>query len=79
MSEAFERAVAEGLSYFWAHMNAGHTVSFVGSSWEDGGFFTRDTEPVRDSKRNTVANFRCEVLDPDNQAHVAQCEEWFGN
>lgn len=78
-SEAFVRAEAEGLSFFWASMHVGHTAQFVGQSWEDGGFRTNDAgEPTKDSRGNTVAKFAAEKLDPENAQHVAQVEEWYG-
>jgi hypothetical protein len=78
-SKAFDQAVAEGLSYFWARMHVGHVIAFVGQTWEDGGFTTNDdTEPTSDPNGNTVAKFTCEVLDPSDADHVKQVEEWYG-
>lgn len=75
---AFDSAKSEGLSFFWAHMHAGHTVKFVGHSWEDGGFnVNAEWEPRSDSRGNTVAKFKVEDLDAKNKEHVNQCEEWY--
>lgn len=46
------------MTKFWAHMHVGHSVSFLGDSWGDGGFSTdSDGNPTRDGNRNTVANY----------------------
>ena len=75
MAEARE----EGLAYFSATLHVGGRISFVGNSWEDGGFSINDEgSPVRDSRGNTVATSRVEELDPSNTSHVALCEEWWG-
>jgi hypothetical protein len=78
-SQAWDAATAEGLAFFWAHMHVGHTVQFVGQSWEDGGFHTdAESNPTRDSRGNTVAKFTVEPLDAANESHRSQVQEWFG-
>ena len=78
-NEAFEAAKAEGLCFFWASLHVGHSVQFVGRSWEDGGFSVDDEgNPVRNAKGNKVARFRVETLDDQCDAHVYQANEWYG-
>jgi len=78
-NQAVEAATAEGLAYFWANMHTGHTISFIGQSWEDAGFRVNDDgEPTKDARGNTVASSTAEKIDAANAAHVAQCEEWYG-
>ena len=77
---AVQAAKAEGIKFFWAHMNIGDTRQFVGSCWADGGFSTDDNNaPVKDFNGNTVASNRVEELDQNNPQHVEQCENWYGN
>ena len=75
---AIREAKAEGLKFFWARMHVGHTIRFIGSSWEDGGFSANENgEPERDAKGNTVAQFRVEELDEGNDEHADQASEWY--
>lgn len=75
---AWEAATAEGLAFFLATMHAGHSIQFVGQSWEEGGFFVNDDgTPRGDSRGNTVATHTTEALDPANPQHVAQVREWY--
>lgn len=79
LTEAWKEAQKEGLTYFRAQMHVGHVISFVGRSWEDGGFFTDESgDPLRDFKGNSVASFKTEALDSTNDAHVHQVSEWYG-
>jgi len=79
MSKAFQAAEEEGLRFFWATTHVGGRYQFVGDSWESGGFHCDENgEPITDGAGNTVANSCVEELDPSDDGHVAQCEEWYG-
>lgn len=79
MNKAWERAKAEGLRFFWAHMHVGHTMQCVAKSWEEAGFYVNDNgDPVRDCKGNTVAKFTIEPLNKRNPQHRSQVALWWG-
>lgn len=70
---AFARAMEEGLSFFTSntHTNPDY-VSFVGQSWEDGGFTVDEN-----GNPKGAASFKVEQLDATNEQHVNQVHEWY--
>jgi len=79
MKKAWKAANAEGLKFYRAHMHVGHTVQFVGDSWEYGGFSVDDDgNPGSDVKGNSVAKFEVEELDDANADHRIKVDEWYG-
>lgn len=76
--ESWQAAEREGLRFFWAWRHVGGTRQFVGQSWEDGGFHVDDEgNPTCDSRGNSLAKHTVEELDPTNEQHVAQVNEWY--
>lgn len=74
-----DAAIAEGMKFFWAAMHCGHTVTFIGHMWDEGGFgIDSSGNPITDFYGNTVAKFAVEDLDRGNPKHVAQAAEWWG-
>lgn len=78
-ARAWRAAIDEGLAYFLARMHVGHTVAFVASNWEEGGFSVNGSgDPIADVRQNTVASFGVEVLNSENKSHIEQVAEWYG-
>ena len=78
-TESWTAATNEGLRFFWARTHVGNATQFVGTCWEDGGFACNgeDDSPTHDVMANSVAASKVEDLDPGNEQHVAQVEEWY--
>ena len=76
---AFAAAKREGLAYHQAWTHVGTWASFVGQSWEDGGYHVGpDGSPRSDSMGNTVSRSSIEQLDPVSGEHAEAIELWYG-
>jgi hypothetical protein len=77
--QAWDQAVSEGLSYYWASRHVGGTIDFVGCDWSDGAITDDgDGEPICDYNGNTIASHSVEKLDRYNARHRDLVAEWWG-
>lgn len=61
------------MTKFWAHMHVGHTMSWAGDSWEEGGFdVDPDGNPTHDPKRNTVAGYSADPVELPEDAGLVR-------
>jgi hypothetical protein len=61
------------MNRYWAHMHVGHSIEFVGDSWEEGGFRVDDAgNPVRDPRGNTVAGWDTREVSAEDASLLAQ-------